>query len=102
MGRVAPGHLPLAAQEEIRGLILRSAKPGIFIAGADLKELADADPAHPEPTAKFIQAGNSVLQLLERIPFPTIAVIDGAALGGGLEAALACDYRLCGTHPVLN
>jgi enoyl-CoA hydratase/carnithine racemase len=93
---------PLAAREAVRGLILRSAKPGNFIAGADLKELADADPARPEPTEKFIQAGNGVLLLLERMPFPTIALIDGAALGGGLEVALACDYRLCGTHPRLE
>src|SRR5215210_861225 len=83
----------------LTGLVLASAKPGIFIAGADLKELADADPADPEPTRAFIELGLRVLETLEALPFPTAALIDGAALGGGLEVALACDFRLCGTGP---
>jgi enoyl-CoA hydratase len=83
----------------VRGLVLASAKPGIFIAGADLKELAGADPTDPEPTRAFIELGLRVLDTLEALPFPTVALIDGAALGGGLEVALACDFRLCGTSP---
>lgn len=89
----------LAHQPKLSGLILASAKPGIFIAGADLKELADADPAKPQPTRAFIELGLRVLDTLEFLPFPTAALIDGAALGGGLEVALACDFRLCGTSP---
>ena len=81
----------------VRGLVLASAKPGIFIAGADLKELADADPANPKPTRAFIELGLRVLDTLEALPYPTVALIDGAALGGGLEVALACDFRVCGT-----
>jgi enoyl-CoA hydratase/carnithine racemase len=83
----------------VAGLVLASAKPGIFIAGADLKELADADPANPAPTRAFIELGLRVLDTLEALPFPTVAIVDGAALGGGLEVALACDFRLCGTNP---
>src|SRR5687767_6796572 len=83
----------------VTGLVLASAKPGIFIAGADLKELADADPANPEPTRAYIELGLRVLETLEALPFPTVAIIDGAALGGGLEVALACDFRVCGTEP---
>lgn len=85
-------HLP-----DVKGLILTSAKPGIFIAGADLKELADADPANPAPTRAYVDLGLRVLDTLEALPFPTVSLIDGAALGGGMEVALACDFRLCGT-----
>lgn len=89
----------LAHEADVTGLILESAKPGIFIAGADLKELADADPARPDPTRKLVELGLRVLETLEALPFPTIAMIDGAALGGGLEVALACDFRICGSNP---
>jgi enoyl-CoA hydratase/carnithine racemase len=86
----------LAHRPRIAGLILDSAKPGIFIAGADLKELGNADPGG---VRRLIELGHRVLGTLEELPFPTVAVIDGAALGGGLEVALACDFRLCGTNP---
>lgn len=89
----------LAARTDVKGLVLASAKPGIFIAGADLKLLAGAPgPNDPEVRA-FIEQGLRVLEQLEALPFPTCAAIDGAALGGGLEVALACDYRVCGTNP---
>jgi enoyl-CoA hydratase len=86
----------LAHQPGIRGLILESAKPGIFIAGADLKELGGADEGQ---VRAFIELGHRVLATLEQLPFPTVAAIDGAALGGGLEVALACDFRICGSNP---
>ncbi|MBP3958572.1 enoyl-CoA hydratase/isomerase family protein [Gemmata sp. G18] len=88
----------LDRRTDVKGLVLASAKPGIFIAGADLKLLANAPgPNDPEVRA-FIELGLRVLEQLEALPFPTCAVIDGAALGGGLEVALACDYRVCGTN----
>ena len=89
----------LAPRTDLKGLVLASAKPGIFIAGADLKLLATA-PAPNDPAVRaFIDQGLRVLEQLEALPFPTCAAIDGAALGGGLEVALACDYRVCGTNP---
>ncbi len=89
----------LAPRTDVKGLVLASAKPGVFIAGADLKLLANA-PAPNDPDVRaFIEQGLRVLEQLEALPFPTCAAIDGAALGGGLEVALACDYRVCGTNP---
>lgn len=87
-----------ANRADIKGLVVDSAKPGIFIAGADLKELAHADPAKPAPTRTLMELGLRVLDSLEALPFPTLAAIDGAALGGGLEVALACDFRICGSN----
>lgn len=81
------------------GLILDSAKPNIFIAGADLKFLGSVPAPHDPAVRELMEFGLATLALLENLPFPTCAIIDGAALGGGLEVALACDYRLIGTNP---
>ncbi len=89
----------LAQRSDLLGLVIASAKPGIFIAGADLKELADVPGREHEPTRQFIEHGLRVLDALENLPYPTVACVDGAALGGGLEVALACDYRVAGTNP---
>ena len=89
----------LGARTDLKGLVLASAKPGIFIAGADLKLLAEARGPNDPDVRDFIHLGLRVLEKLESLPFPTCAAIDGAALGGGLEVALACDYRICGTNP---
>jgi enoyl-CoA hydratase len=53
----------------LRGLVLASAKPGIFIAGADLKELADADPANPEPTRGLLSWACGCWRRSNRFPF---------------------------------
>lgn len=89
----------LAGRTGLQGLVLASAKPGIFIAGADLKLFLNL-PGPNDPTClALIEHGLRVLAKLEALPVPTCAAIDGAALGGGLEVALACDYRVCGTNP---
>lgn len=88
----------LIVQTDIRGVILKSAKPNSFIVGADLKLLADAAPLDPKVKA-VIDHGHRVLNMLESLPCPTCALIDGTALGGGLEVALACDVILMGTSP---
>jgi 3-hydroxyacyl-CoA dehydrogenase / enoyl-CoA hydratase / 3-hydroxybutyryl-CoA epimerase len=85
-------HLREIAEERPRGLLLLSAKKTGFILGADVKEFEHiTDPA--EGASLAIQ-GQIVLARIEALELPTVAVIDGFALGGGLELALACRYRV--------
>jgi 3-hydroxyacyl-CoA dehydrogenase/enoyl-CoA hydratase/3-hydroxybutyryl-CoA epimerase/3-hydroxyacyl-CoA dehydrogenase/enoyl-CoA hydratase/3-hydroxybutyryl-CoA epimerase/enoyl-CoA isomerase len=88
----------LAGRTDLRGLIFRSGKPGMFIAGADLRELGVV-PDDPELKRKLTRRGHDVIAAFEGLPFPTVAAIDGACLGGGLEFALGFDYRLASTSP---
>jgi 3-hydroxyacyl-CoA dehydrogenase / enoyl-CoA hydratase / 3-hydroxybutyryl-CoA epimerase len=75
-----------------KGLVLRSAKPSGFIAGADIGEFGGmSDAAVVE--ARLTQ-GNAIVDRLDRLAVPTVAVIHGYCLGGGLEIALACDFRI--------
>ena len=82
----------LASMSDLKGLLVVSKKPDIFIAGADIKEIENIA-SSPEAEAKA-QEGQRILNALEKLPIPSIALINGACLGGGLELALACDYRL--------
>ncbi|MGH7222140.1 MAG: 3-hydroxyacyl-CoA dehydrogenase NAD-binding domain-containing protein, partial [Gemmataceae bacterium] len=88
----------LKTRGELRGLIFRSGKPGMFIAGADLRELASA-PQDPETARTLVKRGLDLIASLEALPYPTVAAIEGACMGGGLELALGFDYRLASTHP---
>lgn len=76
----------------LKALVIQSAKKDIFIAGADIKEIENITEVGDGKTKS--EAGQNVLNKLEDLPLPTIAVIDGAALGGGCELALACRYRI--------
>jgi enoyl-CoA hydratase len=82
-----------AAREdhEVRVLILTGAGEKSFVAGADISELAVQTPVSGKETAAF---GQGVLELLETLGKPSIAAINGFALGGGCEVALACSMRL--------
>ena len=82
----------LRNDKSVKGLIFHSTKPGSFIAGADIGMFESLTTA-AEVTAlgKGAQKG---FDDLEKLPFPTLAAINGACLGGGLELAMACDYRV--------
>ena len=75
-----------------RGLVIRSAKPGGFVAGADIAQFTRiTDVAQIEG---LLTRGHGVLDRLDRLPLPTVAVIHGYCLGGGFELVLACDKRI--------
>jgi 3-hydroxyacyl-CoA dehydrogenase/enoyl-CoA hydratase/3-hydroxybutyryl-CoA epimerase len=75
-----------------RALVIESAKPTGFILGADVKEFSTLETA--DAGAAAAARGQAVIDKLESLACPTVAAIDGYALGGGLELALACDYRV--------
>jgi 3-hydroxyacyl-CoA dehydrogenase/enoyl-CoA hydratase/3-hydroxybutyryl-CoA epimerase len=75
-----------------RGLVIRSGKTSGFIAGADIREFTTLD--RQTDAYDFVTLGQRVFAQLEALPFPTVAAIAGFALGGGLELALACRYRV--------
>ena len=84
-------------RERPEGLVLYSGKPDGFVAGADLEELlALIDPADVHA---MLQRGHELMERLVALPFPTVAAIHGACLGGGLELALACKRRIATEHP---
>jgi 3-hydroxyacyl-CoA dehydrogenase/enoyl-CoA hydratase/3-hydroxybutyryl-CoA epimerase/3-hydroxyacyl-CoA dehydrogenase/enoyl-CoA hydratase/3-hydroxybutyryl-CoA epimerase/enoyl-CoA isomerase len=84
----------LAARKGVAGLVFRSTKPGNFIAGADLREfLADID-APSEKIIEISRRGQQLFGRLSKLPFVTVAAIDGLCLGGGAELAVWCDRRL--------
>lgn len=87
----------LSAKREIRALVIRSGKDGHFIAGADIAEIRTiTDSGIGE---KLARRGQAIFKKLEDLPFPTVAAIHGPCIGGGLELALACTYRVISNDP---
>ncbi|EIV8468304.1 fatty acid oxidation complex subunit alpha FadJ [Vibrio vulnificus] len=77
----------------LKGLIVHSLKPDNFVAGADVRML-EACKTAPEAEA-LARQGQELFQQLSDLPYPVVAAIHGPCLGGGLELALACDFRVC-------
>jgi enoyl-CoA hydratase len=79
----------------VRGVVLTGAGDKAFIAGADISELANVDAYDAEESSRF---GQGVLDLIENLGKPVIAAINGFALGGGCETAMACTIRIAVEH----
>jgi enoyl-CoA hydratase/carnithine racemase len=80
----------LAGQSEVRAVLLRG-EGRAFAAGADIAEMASLSPV---AAGQFARLGQAVFSKLEKLPQPTIALVHGYALGGGMELAMACDIRI--------
>lgn len=87
----------LALRHEQSIIVLHSTTPGVFVAGADIAELLERD---AEIGMRGVNA--TLFELLESHRWPTVAVIDGPALGGGCELALACDLRVASARSVFG
>ena len=87
------------ADEEIHALVLTGAGEKAFVAGADIGEMSTLTKAEGEA---FGKKGNDVFRKLETMPIPTIAAINGFALGGGCELSMSCDIRICADTAVFG
>ena len=87
----------LAAKDNVEALVIKSGKDGQFIAGADIAEIRSV--SDPKSGEAFARRGQAIFSKLEALPFPTVAAIHGPCLGGGLELALACSYRVISNDP---
>ena len=84
---------------ETRALILTGAGEKSFVAGADIGEMSTLSKAEGEA---FGKKGNDVFLKLEKLPIPTIAAVNGFALGGGCEISMSCDIRICSENAVFG
>jgi len=80
---------------QVRGVILTGAGDKAFIAGADISELAQVTAVEAEKSSSY---GQAVLNLIENLGKPVIAAVNGFALGGGCETAMACTIRVASEH----
>jgi 3-hydroxyacyl-CoA dehydrogenase/enoyl-CoA hydratase/3-hydroxybutyryl-CoA epimerase len=85
------------ASQSPHGLVIRSAKPNGFIAGADISSFTRI--STEQQALDLLNTGQAVFNRLEALPFPTVAMIHGFCLGGGMELALACNYRVTRDDP---
>ncbi len=85
------------AAEPPRALVIRSGKRAGFIAGADVNEFTRIK--DETQALALIRRGQAVMNQIAQLPFPTVALVRGHCLGGGLELALACDYRVLINEP---
>lgn len=88
----------LASDKSLKAVVIASGKPENFIAGADLHSFFPMF-TNPELAADMIDKGHRVFSKLSNLSIPSFAMIQGACLGGGMELALACTYRIVSDHP---
>jgi 3-hydroxyacyl-CoA dehydrogenase/enoyl-CoA hydratase/3-hydroxybutyryl-CoA epimerase len=82
----------LSKRNGLKLLVVKSAKKDIFIAGADIKEIENLK--EEEEARNLVEKGQKIVTSLTKMPFKSLAVIDGACMGGGTELALACTFRI--------
>ncbi|MBI3544744.1 MAG: enoyl-CoA hydratase/isomerase family protein, partial [Deltaproteobacteria bacterium] len=87
----------LKARTDIKALVFLSDKDGIFIAGADIEVIKTIRDAREG--SRLASEGQAVVEKLENLPFPVVAAINGAAMGGGTELALCCKYIVASDSP---
>lgn len=93
----------LEQHASLAGVILRSTKPGVFLAGADVHQLAErVRTADGAQVAAASRRGQTLFRRLEKLPAVTIAALDGLCLGGGVELASWCDRRLAVDAPATS
>ncbi|KAF3845172.1 hypothetical protein F7725_008335 [Dissostichus mawsoni] len=80
------------ANNDVKSAVLISSKPGCFIAGADINMISACKSA--EEVTALSQEGQKMFNMIEKSPIPIVAAINGSCLGGGLEFAIACQYRI--------
>ncbi len=85
--------------ENVRALILTGAGEKAFVAGADISQMRNL--RAPEAVS-FMEMGSETMRFLETLPKPSIAAVNGYALGGGAEIAMACDIRLAAENAVFG
>ncbi|MEK6237664.1 MAG: enoyl-CoA hydratase-related protein, partial [Planctomycetales bacterium] len=89
----------LEKRTDLKGLLFHSGKPGQFIAGADLNELGALVQSSAEDITRGVVVGHELFDRVSRLPFPTVALIDGACMGGGTELILSMDARIASDNP---
>ncbi len=97
MGELAELVARLEAREDVRGVVFRSGKPDSFIAGADIKDFTAI--RSTLEAEQMSREGQALLDRFENLKVPVVIAIHGACLGGGLETALACRYRVATDDP---
>ncbi|MEE3220035.1 MAG: enoyl-CoA hydratase-related protein, partial [Planctomycetota bacterium] len=81
----------LESRTDLAGLVIRSGKPGMFIAGADLREFAASFDVPGDDVVALCNRGRTLFARLSNCPFVTVVAIDGICVGGGAELAVWCD-----------
>ena len=87
----------LEADDDLTGVVLASAKK-VFFAGGNIHDLLAMQPGQEEAMFTQCEVGKAQLRRLEKLPVPVVAAINGAALGGGFEICLSCNYRIAYNH----